>query len=89
MFRHYYKSIANSAGEEYRDGAAVPLEWIFLVLYWFVLWGFCPFRYLSGCSSSLSRGFSSELSNLELHTNSRRAPNLIQLSVGIKAFLLL
>ena len=26
VFRHYYKSIAKSAGKDYRDGAVVPFE---------------------------------------------------------------
>ena len=49
VFRHYYKSIAKCAGTDFRDGAVVPFErvWVFSVQYMIVLWGFplsLPFR---------------------------------------------
>ena len=42
VFRHYYKSIAKCAGKDYRDGAVVPFErvWMLCVLCLIVLWGF-------------------------------------------------
>ena len=42
VFRHYYKSIAKCAGKDFRDGAVVPFElvWIFCMQCMFVLCGF-------------------------------------------------
>ena len=50
MFRHYYKSIAKSAGKDFRDGAVVPFErvWMSSVLYLIVPFGVSPFTSHSG-----------------------------------------
>ena len=48
--RHYDKSIAKCAGKDYRDGAVVPFErvWMLCVFGLIVLWG-SPCYFLFGC----------------------------------------
>lgn len=57
LFRHYYKSVAKSAGN-FRDGAAVPCGSVSIHLHLelVVLSGVRPLCYLSVCSNSAACG---------------------------------